>query len=163
MEYLIKKYSKYYNKTLSGISSRALQIILNYSWPGNVRELENVIERSIILADDNQPLSYRHLFTIDGSIREDSLMSLNELGTLTENRKSNSMKDSSDDMVIENEALSIWSEGVVERENLTLDDIENALFTAAYKSCNGNFSKAADKLGITRAQFSYRAKKLELK
>ena len=28
-------------------------MLLNYSWPGNVRELENVIERAVILSDDN--------------------------------------------------------------------------------------------------------------
>jgi len=29
-----------------------MEILINYSWPGNVRELENVIERSIALAQD---------------------------------------------------------------------------------------------------------------
>ncbi len=35
------------------ISSPALQILLPYSWPGNIRELQNVIERAIIICDDN--------------------------------------------------------------------------------------------------------------
>jgi DNA-binding NtrC family response regulator len=30
---------------------KALQVLLQHSWPGNVRELENVLERSLILAD----------------------------------------------------------------------------------------------------------------
>ena len=28
-------------------------VLLNYDWPGNVREMENVIDRAVILADDN--------------------------------------------------------------------------------------------------------------
>jgi len=32
-------------------SPKAIQAITTYGWPGNIRELENVIERSVILAD----------------------------------------------------------------------------------------------------------------
>jgi len=32
-------------------SPKAIQAITTYNWPGNIRELENVIERSVILAD----------------------------------------------------------------------------------------------------------------
>jgi len=35
------------------IVDRAMNCILRYSWPGNIRELRNVIERSIILAENN--------------------------------------------------------------------------------------------------------------
>ncbi|MGW8193596.1 MAG: sigma-54-dependent transcriptional regulator [Desulforhopalus sp.] len=35
------------------IVDRAMDCILRYNWPGNVRELRNVIERSIILAENN--------------------------------------------------------------------------------------------------------------
>lgn len=161
LERLINHYSHEHSKELSGISSKALQLLLNYSWPGNIRELENVIERGIILADDNRPLSPHHLFTIDGSIGEDSLTSLNEAGRLGQQNSQQAIAPS-DELVIEQESLTIWSEGIIERDNLSLEDIENALFIAANKQAGGNYSKAADLLGITRAQFSYRAKKLGL-
>lgn len=35
------------------IVDRAMNCILRYPWPGNIRELRNVIERSIILAENN--------------------------------------------------------------------------------------------------------------
>ena len=35
------------------ITSEAMSDIFRYSWPGNVRELRNVLERSIILAENN--------------------------------------------------------------------------------------------------------------
>ncbi len=35
------------------IVDRAMNCILRYAWPGNIRELRNVIERSIILAENN--------------------------------------------------------------------------------------------------------------
>jgi DNA-binding NtrC family response regulator len=34
------------------ISRLAVDILESYSWPGNIRELENVIERAVLLADD---------------------------------------------------------------------------------------------------------------
>lgn len=36
------------------ISKDALELLTNFSWPGNVRELENVIEMSVILADEDE-------------------------------------------------------------------------------------------------------------
>jgi formate hydrogenlyase transcriptional activator len=38
-------------KKITRIESRSLSAMQQYSWPGNVRELQNVIERSVILAD----------------------------------------------------------------------------------------------------------------
>ena len=39
------------NKQPMSFSPKAIQAITTYNWPGNIRELENVIERSVILAD----------------------------------------------------------------------------------------------------------------
>ena len=36
------------------MSKEALEVLMKYDWPGNVRELENVIERAVILSEDNQ-------------------------------------------------------------------------------------------------------------
>jgi len=35
---------------VTGVTSAAIERLMEYSWPGNVRELENVIERSIVMA-----------------------------------------------------------------------------------------------------------------
>jgi len=40
-------------KVVTDIRPEARRILLNYSWPGNVRELKNVLERGIILTQDN--------------------------------------------------------------------------------------------------------------
>ena len=37
------------NKRIEHISSKALELILEYDWPGNVRELENAIERAVVV------------------------------------------------------------------------------------------------------------------
>ena len=37
------------DRPISGISTAALRVLLQYDWPGNVRELENAIERAVLL------------------------------------------------------------------------------------------------------------------
>ena len=40
-------------KDITSVSKEALDQLMEYNWPGNVRELENVIERAIIIAENN--------------------------------------------------------------------------------------------------------------
>ena len=44
------------NKGGLSLSGEALQLLQQYSWPGNIRELRNVIERAVIMTDDNKIL-----------------------------------------------------------------------------------------------------------
>jgi Nif-specific regulatory protein len=46
-------FSKQFNKEVNRISSPVQEMLLKHSWPGNVRELGNVIERAVILSEDN--------------------------------------------------------------------------------------------------------------
>lgn len=41
------------------VSLEVMQMLSVYSWPGNIRELRNVLERAVLLSDD-QPLSVAH-------------------------------------------------------------------------------------------------------
>ncbi|MFL6233253.1 MAG: sigma-54 dependent transcriptional regulator [Thermoanaerobaculia bacterium] len=45
----------------SELSPRALQALLDYDWPGNVRELEHVVERAIILSQDEELIREHHV------------------------------------------------------------------------------------------------------
>jgi DNA-binding NtrC family response regulator len=49
--HFLLKYSELYGKTTEGIAPEALALLQHYSWPGNIRELENVIQRSLIVAE----------------------------------------------------------------------------------------------------------------
>jgi len=46
-------YNKEAKKEIKGISKEAIKFLLEYPWPGNVRELENVIERAVIMTDQD--------------------------------------------------------------------------------------------------------------
>jgi len=58
--HFINMYNKDFNKKVQGIASMAERIMTEYSWPGNIRELKNVIERAIILGND-ETLLLEHL------------------------------------------------------------------------------------------------------
>lgn len=52
--YFVKQFSDKTNKKELQVSPDFLQKLEAYQWPGNVRELKNVIERSVILANDDE-------------------------------------------------------------------------------------------------------------
>ncbi len=47
------KFAEELGRTTPRFSDRALQVLRNYYWPGNVRELENVIQRLVVMTDDD--------------------------------------------------------------------------------------------------------------
>ena len=60
VNYFVDLYAKRAGKKIEHIQKKALEALQEYSWPGNVRELQNVIERSLIIAETNE-------FSIDES------------------------------------------------------------------------------------------------
>jgi transcriptional regulator with PAS, ATPase and Fis domain len=54
VDYYLKYYSVLNHKVIDRIAPKTMNILRHYNWPGNVRELRNVIERLVILAEDNE-------------------------------------------------------------------------------------------------------------
>lgn len=52
-EAFVAKFGKKFGKEIKRIPSTVQEMLMTYSWPGNVRELENVIERAVILTEDD--------------------------------------------------------------------------------------------------------------
>ncbi|SMB92770.1 Transcriptional regulator containing PAS, AAA-type ATPase, and DNA-binding Fis domains [Thermanaeromonas toyohensis ToBE] len=52
-ESILQRLNEEYGKELR-LTPAARECLLSYSWPGNVRELENVLERAVILAEDQE-------------------------------------------------------------------------------------------------------------
>ncbi|BBO81021.1 hypothetical protein DSCO28_15870 [Desulfosarcina ovata subsp. sediminis] len=82
--HFVNKYSKKNGKKIKQVSSSALKQLERYSWPGNVRELEHVIEKAVILSDDDEALLIDNLLafhteTISKESGDDSFMTLEEI------------------------------------------------------------------------------------
>jgi len=55
-EYFLRMFAKVHKKGQRNMSPGFLGALARHSWPGNVRELQNVIERSVVLANGNERL-----------------------------------------------------------------------------------------------------------
>jgi two-component system response regulator AtoC len=132
--------AKHYIETLSAPLKRRIRglapdveaLFVRYPWPGNVRELRNVIERCLIL-EDSDVITARYLPT-----------------SLTRATTSES-------------AAAATSAGGyrLPSDGISLEDVELSFVRQALDASNGNQTRAAELLGISRDQLRYRMKKLE--
>ena len=51
-KYFLREYVKDQKLQVKDFSKEALQALLDHSWPGNVRELKSVVERAVLITDD---------------------------------------------------------------------------------------------------------------
>ena len=52
VSHFIEKFNRRLNKQIKEMSPQALALLMAYSWPGNIRELENVIQRMMVVSQD---------------------------------------------------------------------------------------------------------------
>src|SRR5690554_4818898 len=149
VEHFLKKFHSEYGKRTLGLSDKALEVCVNYRWPGNIRELENVIERGVILTDNNETISQESLFTAipepaEPDVRADLV-----------SRRGN--------VVIGGEpgAPGHWSNAVLQAE-VSLDQVEPLLMQQAMEQAGQDVSNAARIPGLTRPALAYRLKKAGL-
>jgi len=106
-------------------------LVDEYHWPGNVRELRNCLEQ-ILLLEDEPVIRARH-FLLRGRPRRTTNPSM-----------------SAESGVID---LDVPEEG------LALQAVEDALIDRTLEKCEGNVSRAARMLGVSRDQLRYRLAK----
>jgi len=128
-KYFMQKYNEEFHKNVQKISKGVEDFLGNYNWPGNVRELKNVIERAMILVE-NDALLMEHL-------------PIEILG-----------QASKQGGIIE--GIRIPPEGI------SMEKVEEALVRQALKMTNGNQTKAAKLLDISRDALRYRMQKFGL-
>ena len=117
-------------KAIKGFTEEARRLMLQYSWPGNVRELKNVIERAMILTDqewitpDKLPFELREVEKADPCEKEE--------------RETEIPGD------------------------LSLEQMEKTHISKVLKRFEGNKSKAAKLLGISRATLREKIRRYQL-
>lgn len=139
---MIERLSVLHEKPIAGITDKALRALQQHPWPGNVRELENAVELGLILAEPGGYIELDNLFPDHGSNTETGNSRLNPAGYL---QKTTPQHDVLYDTLLD--------------AGLSLDDIERNLLNHAVHKAEGNLSRAARMLGITRPQLAYRLKK----
>jgi DNA-binding NtrC family response regulator len=132
-EHYLTSFRERLRKSIDSISEEASEAFRNYEWPGNVRELRNVIERAMILEDGDE-ISAKYL---PRALSNDSHTIADSLADGTQQQ------------------FRLPPKGV------SLEAVEMSLVRQAIERSDGNQTKAAELLGISRDQLRYRLKKLE--
>ena len=132
----VDEFNRTMGKSVMGVSSEALQLMRRYHWPGNIRELRNVIERAMVLCDE-QEIQPTHL----PAELSDGIVSLNGLGP------SGLRADLPPDGVNLEDLVS---------------QLERRLIEDALARTGGNQIEAAELLSISRDQLRYRLQKYRL-
>jgi formate hydrogenlyase transcriptional activator len=53
LEYFVGRYAMKAGKNINHINRKALALFKGYAWPGNIRELQNMVERGVILSEED--------------------------------------------------------------------------------------------------------------
>lgn len=51
-EHFVGKFSEQNRKNIKGLTPEAMDVLTGYSWPGNIRELANVMERAVVICNE---------------------------------------------------------------------------------------------------------------
>ena len=144
----IEKYNKRHGKNVIGITDETLQHFMGYDWPGNIRELENIMERGVILANNQTRIESTHI-CIGMPKPEGKFSSIDKQGELSSEEKIKSGLSGTPDLV----AMAL-------EQGISFESLEKELLQTALEKSRGNVEKAARLIGITGPQFRYRQKKL---
>jgi DNA-binding NtrC family response regulator len=135
--HFLKKYAEEMGKTVKGFTPEAMEKLMRYPWPGNVRELENVIERTVVMIEDEM-------------IRPEYLI-------LPGQRE----KENLDEHVpMTSEELKEIKKHMREK---AVEEIERAFVLNALERNHWNVTRAAEEVGMLRPNFQALMRKYNLR
>ena len=137
--YFINRFNGEYGCNVEGVDSQTMHHFMAYDWPGNVRELRNTIERAMML-DRGKKLTSRHLSS-----------EIINAGKSNDDGGGGAEDD-------------CFSSGLIRlpKDGISLKEVEKQLILMALKRWNGNQTKAAECLRMSRDTLRYRVKKFDL-
>ena len=150
-EYFLNRYRSLHERTITGLTERAIEGLQAYDWPGNIRELENIIERGVILAPDGGAIDIAHLFSRGERIRSQQFK-ISQDGALS----ATGLVDEGRPPMTDGRQLPGLLRQALENRLITLDTLEAMLVDTAHGMAGGNVAAAAKLLGTTRSRIAYR-------
>ncbi|MBI4514620.1 MAG: sigma-54-dependent Fis family transcriptional regulator [Deltaproteobacteria bacterium] len=143
LHHYMAKYNAEFRKSFRKISAEALKLLVAYPWPGNVRELRNLLERILILERGDTILP-EHLppeITTPGALAGASVL-----------------PPGSDPA----SAAAVWPTSNTYRlppAGISLEEVEKEFVRQSLEIAEGNQTRAAQLLGISRDALRYRMQK----
>ncbi len=135
--HFLKKYAEEMGKAIKGFTPEAMEKLMRYPWPGNVRELENVIERTVVMIDDEM-VRVEHLILPGHQEKE-----------ILENQ-----------IPMTSEELKEIKKQVREK---AVEEIERAFVLSALERHQWNVTRTAEEVGMLRPNFQALMRKYNLR
>ena len=121
VEHFLDKFNRKLGRTVQGIDAQVRALLERHAWPGNVREFENLMERLVLVARG------------DTIVMEDIPPEIKDIIDQT--------PSATPDI-----AGKAFKEAVREQTG----DVEKAMIVKALEECDGNVTRAAQQLGVSR-------------
>jgi nitrogen regulation protein NR(I) len=142
VQHFLEKYNRRLGKKVERLEDEAMQLLLGYPWPGNIRELENLMERSVLFADE--PVIRAH--ALPDALRERAPAAAPALASVAP-------------------IAALTPSGVSMKEIVrhAQAELEKELITRALDETGGNVTRAAKRLQISRKSLQVKMKELGLR
>jgi transcriptional regulator with PAS, ATPase and Fis domain len=117
-----------YRRDRLELASPALRFLETQSWPGNIRQLKQFVERAVLISPDAQVLDVGHLqatAAMEAGVGAAPIADAPTAGAAADN-------------------LPVVG-------SMTIDEIEKAMIEKALRHHQGNLSRVAESLGLSRA------------
>ena len=131
INYFLQRFAKEYGLSVPSISAKALESLKRLEWPGNIRQLQNVVSKALL--DSTGPSLGWERF--DSIVRESQLIA---------------KKQTSLTQMIEKELNRAANNETVAALPILTHNFEREVFDMAIKRTDGNQTKAARLLGVSR-------------
>ncbi|WP_026574182.1 sigma-54-dependent Fis family transcriptional regulator [Bacillus sp. UNC438CL73TsuS30] len=134
IDHFITKHADLLDVRVDGLDQDVFHYFMNFGWPGNVRQLEHVIEGCLNLVYDERTIGFNHLPPIFKN------------------------KIQQVESTLSHEPLSSFSGSLPEQ----IERLERVMIEQAMNQAQGNITKAAEQLGISRQNLNYKLKKFQI-
>ncbi|HET6490093.1 MAG TPA: sigma-54 dependent transcriptional regulator [Syntrophales bacterium] len=134
VSYFIEKFNYKLDRRITGVDPEVMELFQDYDWPGNIRELENLAERLVLMAKGAQ--------IVMGDVPAELIEAVEARIHTAASDEKRSIKD-------------------LIREKT--EDIEKQMIVKVLEECEGNISKAARQLGLSRRGLHLKLAKYNLR
>ena len=129
----LKKHTQKYQRNITKISSTASNKLTEYQWPGNIRELDHLIERAVLMSNNEE-------------LQASDLLLKESPANISNSLTSSTTTGSSDES---------WAQ-------LSMEQAEQKLIALVLRRFNGNAKEEAISLGYSKSAFYRRLEKFGL-
>jgi len=152
-QHFVNRFATQSHRKIKGFSTEGIKALQAHDWPGNVRELRNVVERAVILAED-ELLGPKDVILTKLRLDDEQTRATPENDEESNGQEAEALETSVDPHI------DLWGSFI--QQKTTLDDIDRFYIEAVLEYTQWNKSQASRILQIERTTLDRRLKKYEI-